>query len=72
MSKPDALDGVKRLLNEELQAEVMLGPLGTFLPPPATNELDLRIYNRSTTRTFVVRIFELVESVQFTDHTKES
>jgi len=72
MSKPDAIDGLKRVISEELRGEFLLGPLGSFTPPQASGGLDVRIYNRSTTHTYIVRIIELVESVKFPDHTKES
>lgn len=59
--KDDALKGVKHTKQEVLVHEKTLNFFEHFAPPDVPNDLSIRIYNMSSRKTYVVRIFEVVE-----------
>ena len=59
--KDDALKGVKHKVEEVLKEDVTLAPFEHFTPPEVPHDLSIRIFNMSTRKTYVVRIYEVVE-----------
>jgi hypothetical protein len=59
--KDDALKGVKHKKEEVLVHEKTLNFFEHYCPPYVPNDLAIRIYNMSSRKTYVVRIFEVVE-----------
>ena len=59
--KDDAIKGVKHKIVEVPKHDVKLGPFDHFLPPEVPHDLSIRIFNMSSDKTYIVRIFEVTE-----------
>jgi len=60
----DAIKGVRHLTEEKLFVEKMLVPYGKYAPAEEPNKLSVRVMNFDPGRTYIVRIYEVVESVK--------
>ena len=64
MKQPDALKGLKHHEDEKLIHDVTLKPFEHLVTPNAPRTLDVRVFNMDPDHTYIVRIFEVVDSVQ--------
>jgi hypothetical protein len=70
--KPDAIKGIKHVQEETLLVEKSLGPFEHHTPPDIPGGLSVRVYNMSQTKTYVLRLYEVVESVKMPKHGSKS
>lgn len=64
MKQPDALKGVKHYEDEKLVHDVTLKPFEHLVTPHSPRSLDVRVFNMDPDHTYVVRIYEVVDSVK--------
>jgi len=68
--RDDAIDGVTHRQEEVLRHDKTLGPFVHFTPPDVPHDLSVRIFNMSATKTYIVRIYEVVELTQLPERKK--
>lgn len=61
--QPDAIKGVKHFSDEVPFIEAKLAPYEHLTPPEVPASLSVRIFNMHPDKTYIVRIYEVVESV---------
>jgi hypothetical protein len=59
--KNDALRGVKHKVEEVLVEERRLAPFEHFCPPLVPNDLALKVYNMSPSKTYIIKVYEVAE-----------
>lgn len=65
---PDALRGVKHKEGVELVHEKTLPPFSHFTPPEVPHDLTVKLYNMSPNKTYLVCIYEVVDSIKMPKH----
>lgn len=61
---PDALKGLRHIQEVHQVVDQTLAPYDHYTPPDAPHALNVHIYNTHPTKTYIVRIYEVLDTVK--------
>lgn len=70
--KDDAIKGVKHTTLEVLLQDVTLKPFEHFTPEPVPHDLSVRAFNMNERKTYIIKLYEVVETTSLPKRKKES